>query len=79
VKGLTVASHGTSIGERLAGGPGRYEIVGRQTPGSVPPVKGGGGGFGKLPSLARKAMMLAAVCWPTPTPGSFSARPLLNR
>ena len=41
VKGVTAAIHGASIGA-LAGG------VGRQTPGSVPPVNGGGAGTGKL-------------------------------
>jgi hypothetical protein len=56
------------------GGPGWYEIVGRHSPGAVPPVKGGGGGDGKLPSLARKAIMPAAAAAPTATPGLLSVR-----
>src|SRR6266436_4543195 len=78
VKGVTLASHGASIGEKDGGGPGRYEGVGRHSPRAVPPVKGGGFN-GKLPSFARKAMIPAAACWPTDTPGSSSAKPWVAR
>src|SRR3981189_1992460 len=42
VNGVTFASHGASAAERVGGGPGRYEGVGRHSPGAGPPVKGGG-------------------------------------
>ncbi len=58
------------MGALEGGGPvGGLDGVGRQTPGSVPPVKGGGRGFGTRPSLARKARIPAAAASPTATPG----------
>ena len=67
VKGVTEATHGTSIGAFPGG-------VGRHSPGSGPPKKSGGGGTGKLPSLTRKAMMPAAAIAPMATPASSSSR-----
>ena len=80
VKGVTTDSHGASIGEKDGGGPGWKEGVGRQTPMSVLPTKrhSGGGGIGlqsgKLPSVARRAIIPSAAASPTATPGSVSDR-----
>ena len=43
VNGVTVAYQGTAIGEKLGGGPGRKDGVGRHMPTSVLPMKTGGG------------------------------------
>src|SRR5215468_3987684 len=64
VNGVTLANQGASAGAKGGGGLGRYEGVGRHSPIAVPPMKGGGFS-GKLPSLARKAMIPAAAWCPT--------------
>src|SRR5512134_97901 len=68
VNGVIVANHGTPSGEKLGGGPGRKDSVGRHSPGFVPPLSIGGG-MGKLPSVDRLAMTAAAACAPMATPG----------
>ena len=53
----------------------RTEERTRQTPIIMLPTNGGGGGLGKLPSVARSAMIPAAAVAPTATPGSAGFKP----